>query len=242
MIDFDTSLDRGHISEQVATRLETQIRAGLLRPGDRLPSERELASMFSVSRTIIREALKLLEARGLLQIRVGNGVFVRDPDPAAVTKTFEIYLHLQFPPDSDTQEIDLLRRILERGIVAAAAERARPEDITRLQQLVDEMRLHDQSATEASRLDLAFHLSLAHAAHNQMLIMVLTPIVEHLKVHFQLVWARYSQPTSLIHDQHQAIVDAIALHDPDAASAAMDSHLEYAHQLITQYVSRSDKE
>lgn len=236
---FDTPLVRSHVCEQVAERLETQIRTGLLKPGDRLPSERELAAVFSVSRTIIREALKLLEARGLLVIRVGNGAFVRTPDPDAVTKTFEIFLHLQYPPESDTREIDLLRRILERGIAATAAENATPEDISTLQNLIGAIRQHDQSPAEAGKLDLEFHLSLARATHNRMLLLVLTPIIEHLKVHFQLVWTRYSGPTSLIHDQHQSIVDAIAHRDPQAASAAMDAHLDYAHQLIADFITRS---
>ncbi len=234
LIGFDTSIDRNRVCEQVADRLESQLRAGMLKPGDKLPSERELAALFDVSRTIIREALKLLEARGLLQTRTGQGVFVRMPDARAVTRTLEIYLHLQYPPESDTLEIDQLRRILESGIAAAAAQYATPEDIAHLQSLIDQLRLHEGSASEAGKLDLEFHLFLAEATHNRMLVLVLTPLVEHLRVHFQTVWTRYTGSTALIHDQHQAVVDAIATHDSQAASRAMDSHLDYAHQVIAQ--------
>jgi DNA-binding FadR family transcriptional regulator len=236
--NFDTPLERTRIFEQIAEQINTQIRTGQLRPHDRLPSERELAAAFGVSRTIIREALKLLEARGLLQTRIGNGVFVREADPRAVTEAFEIFLHLRYAPDEDVQEIDQLRRILEGGIVAAAADRATDEDIAGLHALLRAMEQADALPDHAADLDLKFHLALAEATHNRMLSLVLDPIISHLRAHFQTVWTRYDRPTRLIHNQHRAIVAAIELRDPLGARAAMDAHLTYAHEIIESHFNR----
>lgn len=236
--NFDAPLERSRIFEQIAEQINAQITAGQLRPRDRLPSERELAAAFGVSRTIIREALKLLEARGLLQTRVGNGVFVREADPHAVTKAFEIFLHLRYAPDEDVQEIDQLRRILESGIVAAAAERATEDDLATLHALLRAMEQADDAPDRAADLDLKFHLALADTTHNHMLSMVLDPIISHLRTHFQKVWTRYDRPTHLIHDQHRAIVAAIQHRDPLGARAAMDTHLDYAHEVIESHFNR----
>ena len=165
--------------ERVADKILTLIKNDTWQPGDRLPPERELADAFGVSRTVVREAIKVLEAQGVLETVTGSGVYVRPPDSSVVSRSLQTYIQLLDQDDIDLRLAEI-RRVLEVEIAALAAERAAPEQQVELQQLCRDMRQQADSAQALAELDLRFHLLLADATQNQLFRILLTPLIEQV--------------------------------------------------------------
>ncbi|WP_442680143.1 FadR/GntR family transcriptional regulator [Sphingomonas sp. ASY06-1R] len=205
--------------ESITRALEQAIEVGRYRPGDRLPSERELSDQFGVSRPVVREAIIVLELRGLVQRRHGAGVYVA---PKAS-------LQLSPPDEADGPfEVTEARRLLEGEVAALAASAASDQQIAELEAIlarIGDMR-SDQPTRE--RADRAFHVALARATGNDVLV----GLVETL-------WdKRYQSPLCVYFfsrareagiqppvDEHRLVLDAIRARDPDAARRAMRDHL-----------------
>ena len=205
-------------TEQVVSHIRNLIERGQLRPGDRLPAERELATSLGVSRASVREAIISLEMGGLVEVRVGTGIFVTAPAaPRAAAR------------DAGPGPFELLqaRKLIEGEIAAAAAAAATPSDLDLLRRCVVRMEAHvdDFVAREAS--DREFHLGIAKATGNGSLELV----VEGLWDQRAELWGRLQRhfhtpelARKTIRD-HAAILNAIAARDPKRARAAMHRHL-----------------
>jgi GntR family transcriptional repressor for pyruvate dehydrogenase complex len=230
-------LDRSRLYEQVANKIETTIVARHYKPQDRLPSERDLAESFAVSRTVIREAMKLLEARGLIEILTGNGVFVSQPDTSVVTRSLGMYLHLQGTVQDSEFKVHELRRILEVEIAGLAAERATEAELDQLRQIIERMSAADQPREQVAMLDLEYHITLAQATHNEMISMVYEPVIEYLRQQLLLAWQRYDRSPEVFNQQHRALYEAVRDHEPTRARAAMTAHLDYARALLDRFSS-----
>jgi len=230
-------LDRSRLYEQVANKIETTIVARHYKPQDRLPSERDLAESFAVSRTVIREAMKLLEARGLIEILTGNGVFVSQPDTSVVTRSLGMYLHLQGTVQDSEFKVHELRRILEVEIAGLAAERATEAELDQLRQIIERMSAADHPREQVAMLDLEYHITLAQATHNEMISMVYEPVIEYLRQQLLLAWQRYDRSPEVFNQQHRALYEAVRDHDPIRARAAMTAHLDYARELLYRFSS-----
>jgi len=202
---------------QIADQLAQLIASGEFPPGTRLPAERELAVSLGVSRTSVREAIISLEMSGLVEVRVGTGIFVvaKEPAPAG--------------GDAGPGPFELLnaRKLVEGEIAALAARHARPEDVTALEESVARMAAHVDDFALREAEDQAFHRLLAKATGNGSLELV----VDGLWNQRAELWGRLQQhfhTTELaertIRD-HGAIAAAVAAHDPDAARAALHRHL-----------------
>ncbi len=235
--DMYAPLDRSRLYEQVANKIETTIVARHYKPQDRLPSERDLAEAFAVSRTVIREAMKLLEARGLIEILTGNGVFVSQPNTSVVTRSLGMYLHLQGTVQDSEFKVHELRRILEIEIAGLAAERATEAELDQLRQIIERMSAADHPREQAAMLDLEYHITLAQATHNEMISMVYEPVIEYLRQQLLLAWQRYDRSPEVFNQQHQALYEAVRDHDPTRARAAMTAHLDYARELLDRFSS-----
>lgn len=235
--DMYAPLDRSRLYEQVANKIETTIVARHYKPQDRLPSERDLAEAFAVSRTVIREAMKLLEARGLIEILTGNGVFVSQPDTSIVTRSLGMYLHLQGTVQDSEFKVHELRRILEVEIAGLAAERATAAELEQLGQIIERMSAIDQPREQLAMLDLEYHITLAQATHNEMISLVYEPVIEYLRQQLLLAWQRYDRSPEVFNHQHQALYEAVRDHDPARARAAMTTHLDYARELLDRFSS-----
>jgi len=235
--DMYAPLDRSRLYEQVANKIETTIVARHYKPQDRLPSERDLAESFAVSRTVIREAMKLLEARGLIEILTGNGVFVSQPDTSVVTRSLGMYLHLQGTVQDSEFKVHELRRILEVEIAGLAAERATEAELDQLRQIIERMSAADHPREQVAMLDLEYHITLAQATHNEMISMVYEPVIEYLRQQLLLAWQRYDRSPEVFNQQHQALYEAVRDHDPSRARAAMTAHLDYARELLDRFSS-----
>jgi GntR family transcriptional regulator, uxu operon transcriptional repressor len=204
---------------QIADQLAHLIASGEFPSGSRLPAERELAASLGVSRTSVREAIISLEMNGLVEVRVGTGIFVTNPPPEPD----------RIGTDAGPGPFELLaaRKLVEGEIAALAAKVGTADDARALQQSVQrlEAKVNDFAAREAEDRD--FHLLLARATGNGSLELV----VEGLWQQRAGLWGRLQQhfhtsdlALRTIRD-HAAIADAVAAGDPDAARAAMHRHI-----------------
>jgi DNA-binding FadR family transcriptional regulator len=217
---------------QIADQLAELIARGEFPPGTRLPAERELAVSLGVSRTSVREAIISLEMSGLVEVRVGTGIFVvaaKDPAPRA---------------DAGPGPFELLnaRKLVEGEIAALAARTARSADVAALEESVARMAAHNDDFAQREAEDEAFHRLLAKATGNGSLELV----VEGLWSQRAELWGRLQQhfhTTELaertIRD-HAAIAAAIAAHDPDAARAALHRHLSRVAREFQRGVERDN--
>jgi GntR family transcriptional repressor for pyruvate dehydrogenase complex len=163
-------LEKLTYSELIIAKMKEMILDRRLGPGDRLPSERELAEEFGVSRASMREAIKALIALGLLEARTGDGTYVRTNLSESVLEPLSWAVHLAEGVGPDLAEV---REIVEPCIAALAAERATPSEKEKLLETVDAMREAIGDPPACARADLEFHLTLAKAAHNQILLEVM---------------------------------------------------------------------
>ena len=213
--------------ERVAERILSMVQDETWRSGDRLPPERDLAEAFGVSRTVVREAVKVLEARGVLETQSGSGVYVSKPDSSLVTRSLQTYLQLLGQDNIDLRLIEI-RRVLEVEIAALASVRATPEQRLELTRLCQEMRKNRWAPRVLAELDFALHLLMAEAAQNELFVVLLTPLMEQLRGHFLYAWETYgARPLDAVFAQHEAIVDAVVCGDPDRARQAMIAHIAY---------------
>jgi GntR family transcriptional repressor for pyruvate dehydrogenase complex len=214
----------GRISDAITAQIRTAILQRRLQPGDRLPNERELAERFGVSRVTVRDALRTLEAGGLLEIRVGasGGPFVTAPSTQMVGEGISNMLVLS---DVDPDEIAEARLILELGTVTLAVERATEEDIAQLRELCVQASRALEAGEYETGLSRDFHAALAHAAHNRAIDLVTATFAGPLSMHP----VREREPAEWSHErtveQHCELVEAIAARDAEQARAVMRAHL-----------------
>jgi DNA-binding FadR family transcriptional regulator len=198
-------------SSDVIVQIRRAIMSGQYRPGDRLPTEREMAQQFGVSRVTVRDALRALEANGLVRVKVGGqgGPYVSAPDISLLSDSISTHLHLRGTTFQDLAEA---RQALETTAAQLAAQRATPEDLVALETAIQgPMRPPNGSDTAASSLD--FHTALVIASHNQALLAM-------FQATRALIQAAAARKT------HSQLYAAIAAHDADRAGELMRQHLE----------------
>jgi GntR family transcriptional repressor for pyruvate dehydrogenase complex len=213
--------------EQIVEQIEQLILNGKLQPGDQLPSERELAEQFSVSRTAVREAVKALREKGLVEIEAGRGTFITH----GVSKALRHSLDWMVRSGDGNRLADLVqvRDILEPEIAALAAQMATDADIERLEQAVRVMDSAMESADVYVEADLEFHLALATATQNKLIPTLIDPIVDLLRAQRSRIFlVEGGAQRGQFH--HKRILDAIKQHDPMEARKAMQAHLAQVRQ------------
>ena len=216
------------LSDKVAGLLLEAITDQGLEPGARLPSERELGDQFGVSRTVVREAVRALAAKGVIEVRTGSGLRVSAVGPSAVSESIGLYLRggaLDYP------KVHEVRKLLEIEIAGLAAERARDEDVARMSDICTRMEdaVAADDVEQASRLDLEFHRELARATDNELYLLLLDSIGEALlavrRDNLRLVTAAADALRS-----HREIVDRVEARDEAGAREAMLRHLDDVEQ------------
>lgn len=218
--------------ERVVDKVIDLVSNNTWKAGFRLPSERELAEAFNVSRTVVREAVKALEAQGVLESVAGSGVYVRAADSSMVSRSLQTYIQLSNQPDFEIQLTEV-RRVLEVEVAALAAERATPEQRQRLREICAAMRAGDQSAQQMADLDFQLHTTLAEATQNELFKVLLAPVLDQFHEQITLTWEGYGQrPMEPVFDQHEAIVAAVETGQAEAARQAMLKHLAYSRQIV----------
>lgn len=220
--------------ESLAAHLEQQILAGDLPAGSKLPSERQLTEQFGVSRPIVREALRMLAERSLVEIRPGRGTYVRGmraTDAAGVLDS--LYRRSQATP----RDLVEARSMLECTAAALAAERATPHDQERIDAALARFD-RATSVVERARYDLVFHLAVAQAAHNPV-VETMFGSITGLTVDLMLRSLSDRVVTDASVPFHTEIAEAIRARDPERAGRAMREHLAVASRFYGDDYERS---
>lgn len=203
-----------------------------LSPGDKLPAERDLAERLNVSRTVVREALRTLSIRGLVEIKPGSGTYVAELTSDATETAFSLLLQSRRGGDS-FRDLYEIRRMIEVEVAGMAAERATEADIEAMEEAIHKMADNVDSPAQFTQYDLDFHSSLVAAADNQLIPVLLDPIVDRL-LSFRLVAYRYDREGAidgaLVH--HRSILAHVKAHDPAGARQTMSDHLRQAETLM----------
>lgn len=217
------------VFERVAEQIEKRILDGELRKGDRLPTERELAEQFQVSRTAVREAMKILAQKGLVDMRPGRGTIVIDGASAAMQNSIGLMMKLKLGEIGGSDSLVEFRTILEVEIAALAAARTTEKEISAMRMAIDAM---DQSLNDADAYiaaDNIFHEALAQATQNALIIILINSIVNLLSEQRKQIFEVEGGPQrGQIH--HRRILESIIRRDPEAARAAMRSHLQQVRE------------
>jgi len=222
---------------EVVRQIEERILAGELKPGDMLPAERVMAEQFGVSRTVIREATKALELRGLVEVQHGRGVMVVKPSADSVSDSVVRFLKIEESPIWSLLE---LRSVLEVEIAGLAAERRTDADLEALVQIFEKMASALDRPTEYVEHDFEFHRVLAKAAHNPLFALVLEPYVTLMKQARRL-GATAPNAAKRSYAYHKPILDAITRRDTAKARIAMREHFDYVAEIITEAEEERDK-
>jgi len=213
--------------EKIVTQIEARIVAGDLKVGDRLPSENELAEQFAVSRTAVREAVKTLREKGLIEIRPGRGTYVTSPTTGGMRQSLDLLM--KFGSTDGSSNLMEVREILECEIAALAATRMTEEYIAAMQEAYGVMETASDNADLFVEADLDFHLALAEATQNPLIPALMDTIIDLLR--------EQRKRTALVEgglqrgqSHHKKILEAVMQRDPQAARLAMRNHLQQVRQ------------
>jgi GntR family transcriptional regulator, transcriptional repressor for pyruvate dehydrogenase complex len=215
------------VYEDVIEQIKNLILEGNLAPGDVLPTERELAQSFGISRGTLREAFRILEREGLIEARPGGGRFLSKALDVAEDRS-RILDNIERATIIELLEA---RELFETGIVELAAKRATDEDIAEMEAAFATWGEIDQNAEDRSKPDQAFHLSIAKATHNVVL-------VNMIELHMDLLQRTLSKTAQIpgrkseVYEEHLLILQAIKERDPVKAKLALLNHLSRVKENI----------
>ena len=230
------------LSTAVTRQIEKLILRGILRPGERLPSERELSERLGVSRPSLREAIAELQDKGLLSARAGAGIYVADVLGSAFSDAL-----IRLFADHEQAVFDYVsfRRDMEGLAAERAARFASDTDLQVIQTILDKMEAAHlkRDPTDEARLDADFHLAIIEASNNVIMLHMMRSMYQLLQRGvFYNRQTMFKQRTTrdMLLDQHRAINDALQARDPEGARAAVEAHLSYVERAL-QDQHRADK-
>jgi DNA-binding FadR family transcriptional regulator len=228
------------MSEAIVEQIRALIRSEKLRPGDHLPSERDLGERMGVSRVTVREALRILEARGLVEIRVGarGGAFVTSPSSAKLGTDLADLISLS--PLTGT-EITEARQVFEIGIIRVVVERATDKDIADLRDMVQQHQDAIKDGTYGMELSAAFHVRVAASSHNTAIEMLVRSF--HGPLLMSLREAQVAAPLMGHRGtaEHRDLVEAIATRDTERAQEIMRVHLRRTARRVAKVQRDRDR-
>ena len=214
--------------EQIVAQVQALIEKGGLKHGDQLPAERELASIFKVSRHSVREAIRVLEQQKVVKSRPGSGTFVILENESSVVESLAGAILRE---KNTLAEIFQFRELLEPQIAGLAARNATQEDVGMLEELVEKQQKELDNIQISRELDEKFHLSLARATGNSVLMQVVD-LFGHIVMKSRHENSRSRHRNRLSVQGHQKILQAIKAGDAQAASMLMAGHLQAIRDLV----------
>jgi GntR family transcriptional repressor for pyruvate dehydrogenase complex len=219
------------LAEEIARRIENLILNRALRLGDALPPERELAARLQVSRNILREAISMLVQKGLLEVRPGSGTYVARPSVNFLRDSLDFFVRFR---DSGLYELIEARYALETHIAYLAALQASEEDINHIDECLRELEMTSGDSEGYVEADVCFHSTLAQAAGNEILRLMLDSIRGALRENVRVLLE--NDPTAVEEAMcfHRCIAEAVREHRPEAARDAMREHLEHVRSGIEE--------
>jgi GntR family transcriptional regulator, transcriptional repressor for pyruvate dehydrogenase complex len=213
--------------EQIVQQVEESILKGALKPGDQLPPERELAQQFGVSRTAVREAVKALREKGLVEAYPGRGTFITDGTSYAIHQSLDRMVKIGQSEGSGF--LVEVREILEPEIAALAATRADDENLASMREAIAVMDAARRDSDAFIEADLDFHLALAEAAANPLILTLIDSIVGLLREQRTRIFLVDGGPERGQY-HHKRIMEAIDHRDPIGAREAMKAHLRQVRE------------
>lgn len=227
------------VSTQIADQIRSSILSGEFSPGDKLPPERELAEVFGVSRPSVREALNVLASSGLVMSYQGGGTVVMSLVETSSVNPLSELIRVQQDRALDVIEV---RKCMESWTAWYAAERALPEDIRRMEEIIAGMEHNLELKQPSEDLDANLHIVIARATHNIIWLHLMQSLFDAMKQFQQTVWrAVYltQEDHQILFEHHNSIVQSIKARNPQAARDAMLHHLSFAEGRSSAYVSQN---
>lgn len=212
-------LSKQRLYEQLVAELERLIVTGKIKPGSKLPPERDLAEQFTTSRTVVREAMKVLNSKGLVSVLHGSGVVV---NPQA---SWNLVDPLALKVEGSWMHLLELRQVLETATARLASQRWIGAELEAIQQAMERMEAEIDISDKRIESDMAFHSAIANASHNPLLLRVLDSVADLLIAQRKALMDVPGAAQRSI-APHRQIYAAIAARQPDEAALAMYDHLE----------------
>jgi GntR family transcriptional repressor for pyruvate dehydrogenase complex len=217
------------IYEEIVRQIKGMISEGKLKSGDQLPPERELAEKFTVSRASVREALRALEGLGLIEIRQGEGTFVKEVSIESLVEPLALVILNQREAVTELFEA---RRLLEPAIASLAARRATSDEIHEMERILEEQAAEVAQGKTGLAQDAAFHASIAASAHNRAITRIINALMDLLTQSREESLQIPGRPTRS-HQDHRRILGAIRRRDEAAAHKAMLDHVIAVEELLS---------
>jgi GntR family transcriptional repressor for pyruvate dehydrogenase complex len=221
------TIHTSRLYEQIVQQIEESVLKGVLKAGDQLPAERDLALQFGVSRTAVREAVKALREKGLVEAYSGRGTFITDGTSQAIRHSIGLMIKIGQPNGSN--HLAEMRGILEPEIAALAATRIQETQLMLMREAVALMDRAQEDPDAYIEADLDFHLALAEAADNPLILSLLDSIVALLREQRIRIFQVEGGPSRGQY-HHKRILQAVERHDPEKARAAMRAHLQQVRE------------
>ncbi|AYY13177.1 FadR family transcriptional regulator [Actinobacteria bacterium YIM 96077] len=223
----------GNVSQRIVAQIEDLLAKDALKPGDRLPTERDMAELLGTSRPSVREAVRILQAQGRLIVRHGRGVFV------AESQTKQALGAALSNPEVNVNELFAMREVLEVPAAQWAAEQITDEQIVDLREILDELdSAFDDSGDfqRLARLDATFHLAIAQAAGNRFLRQT-TDVLHDILIEGMQTTLLIPGRREKARKQHESIVAALENRDPSEAGQAARRHIRSAHHAALERIA-----
>ena len=227
------------ISEEIVSQVKQLISRGELKPGDRIPSERELATMLGVSRPSVREAIMVLEAMGFVESRQGGGTYVKALTESSIMNPLAKLVEKRDP--ALLRSLAEVRMGLESWSAYLAAQRATDTDIAEMRRLYRIMEKQAAKGGWSPDVDAEFHYAITAASHNSLQMHVLDSIHSLFHATIQVALMEFYQQeghVQLLLSHHHDIMEAIAAHDPELARRKMVEHLAMVEEKMAQLLGR----
>jgi len=232
-----TSFNKIQREEPLSHKVERQIRDAIstkvLLPGDKLPGELELAEKFGVSRTAVREALRMLAGRGLVNIRKGSGVYVTEMDISNVVDPFFSLLDMKCGKAS-LLHILRVRLFMEPEITRMAVKHCSDNDVEYLEEMYRHMEKHKDDPAKNIVYDIKFHQRISQATNNPLVPVIMEPIFQLLEKFISITY-KQSHASDLAIRFHHELVESFKTKDADRAFDVMHKHLAHAEDHIIQF-------
>ncbi len=238
MQEYKFSINKTNLYEQIADKLEEYILNSGYLEDNKLPSEQTLADNFSVSRNVVRESLKVLKERGLIDSRNGAGSYIRKPEASNLSNVINRMFFLENMNMTDVYEV---RTILEAAACKKAATRVTNEDIEEMENILEKLKDESISVEERREFDFDFHVAIAKASGNPLLFV----LVQTMKNLFIDMIEKGIFVLGGIDDakvRHENILESLKAHDENLAEAMMIDHLYYSKINAEKYFESISKE
>jgi GntR family transcriptional regulator, transcriptional repressor for pyruvate dehydrogenase complex len=229
-IRFDRNPDGRALSERITSRISDAIIGGELKPGDRLPPERQLAEQFGVSRTVVRDAVKTLSGRGIVQVRRGAGIFVATVEETVMGRLGELADVLPLR-GAGLRDLFDVRKVLEAQGAEWAARRGSAHHIERLREIVEDAYRRSEDLDALSRRDAQFHVAIAEASQNLVLVRVMLTLLDLLEAARRESLSIPGRAKMSL-GQPEGILRAIEDREPRKARDAMLEHLDSVERAV----------